>query len=45
MPGCAMRNNVASAYDELRADHSLALDASQVRAHAVAHYTRRTPED
>ena len=40
-----LRNDIASAYDELRADPSLALDASQVRAHIAAHLTRRTSED
>lgn len=39
-----LRNDVASAYDELRADPSLALDASQVRAHIAAHHSRRTSE-
>ena len=40
-----LRSEVASAYDDLRADPSLALDTSQVRAHIAAHHTRRTSED
>ena len=40
-----LRSDVVPAYDELRADPSLTLDASQVRAHIAAHHTRRTSED
>ena len=40
-----LRSDVVPAYDELRADLSLTLDASQVRAHIAAHHTRRTSED
>ena len=39
-----LRGDVAPAYDELRADSSLVLDASQVRARIAAHHSCWTSE-
>ena len=39
-----LRSEVASAYDDLRADPSSALEASQMRARIAAHHSRRVAE-
>jgi hypothetical protein avisC_05128 len=40
-----LRSEAAPAYDELRTDSALALDASQVRARIAALHNRRMAED